>query len=120
MVLPWGNDQERARAERIAKSSQATVLPKLSLTEVAGVICQAKAAVAVDTGLGHLTAALEIPALSLYGPTSPLKVGAYGANQKYLTLKQCPDGNFPPAEPKIFTPMTPGVVWHELAAMLKA
>ena len=120
VVLPWGNDQERARAERIAKSSQATVLPKLSLTEVAGVICQAKAAVAVDTGLGHLTAALEIPALSLYGPTSPLKVGAYGANQKYLTLKQCPDGNFPPADPKIFTPMTPGVVWHELAGMLKA
>ena len=119
VVLPWGNDQERARAERIAENSQATVLPKLSLAEVAGVICEAKAAVAVDTGLGHLTAALEIPAVSLYGPTSPLKVGAYGASQKHLTLKQCPSGNFPPADPEIFTPMTPGVVWQELAPMLQ-
>lgn len=115
VVLPWGNDNEKARAERIASaSSQATVLPKLSLAEVAGVICEAQAAVAVDTGLGHLTAALEIPAVSLYGPTSPIKVGAYGTGQKHLTLEQCPTGDFPVTDPEIFAPMTPTFVWQAL------
>lgn len=120
VVLPWGNDHEKARAERIANaSSRATVLPKLSLAEVAGVICEARAAVAVDTGLGHLTAALETPAVTLYGPTSPLKVGAYGPGQKYLTLDQCPGGEFPATDPEIFAPMTPGVVWQALEKLIK-
>lgn len=119
VVLPWGNSNEQARAERIASaSSQATVLPRLSLAEVAGVICEAQAAVAVDTGLGHLTAALETPAVSLYGPTSPLKVGAYGMGQKHLTLEQCPAGDFPKTDPEIFAPMTPDIVWQSLSTQL--
>ncbi len=120
VVLPWGNDTEKARAERIASaSSQATVLPKLSLADVAGIICEAQAAVAVDTGLGHLTAALETPAVSLYGPTSPVKVGAYGMGQKHLTLEQCPTGEFPKTDPEIFAPMTPGLVWQALDSQIK-
>ncbi|MFK0573802.1 lipopolysaccharide heptosyltransferase I [Endozoicomonas sp.] len=120
IVLPWGNEKEKARAERIASASnQAIVLPRLSLAAVAGVICEAQAAVAVDTGLGHLTAALEVPAVSLYGPTSPLKVGAYGMGQKHLTLEQCPKGNYPVTDPKIFAPMTPALVWQALERQLK-
>ncbi|WP_067586305.1 lipopolysaccharide heptosyltransferase I [Endozoicomonas ascidiicola] len=120
VVLPWGSEKERIRAELIASScDNATVLPKLKLAEVAGVICEAKAAVAVDTGLGHLTAALETPAVSLYGPTSPVKVGAYGAGQKHLTLEQCPAGEFPVTEPEIFTPMTPEVVWHAFEPLIE-
>ncbi|MGI2027646.1 lipopolysaccharide heptosyltransferase I [Endozoicomonas acroporae] len=120
VVLPWGNDHEKARAERIANASgQATVLPKLSLADVAGVICEARAAVAVDTGLGHLTAALETPAVSLYGPTSPVKVGAYGTGQKHLTLEHCPTGEFPATNPGIFAPMTPDVVWRALESQIE-
>ena len=81
---------------------------------MAGVICGARAVVAVDTGLGHLTAALEVPAISLYGPTSPHKVGAYGANQVHLTLNDCQPGNYPETEPELFAPMTPELVWNRL------
>ncbi|WP_067515518.1 lipopolysaccharide heptosyltransferase I [Endozoicomonas ascidiicola] len=120
VVLPWGSEKERIRAELIASScANATVLPKLKLAEVAGVICEAKAAVAVDTGLGHLTAALETPAVSLYGPTSPVKVGAYGTGQKHLTLEQCPAGEFPATEPEIFAPMTPEVVWRAFEPLIE-
>jgi heptosyltransferase-1 len=41
-------------------------------------------AVAVDTGPGHLSAALAVPTVSLYGPTSSALVGAYGRNQVHL------------------------------------
>lgn len=83
--LPWGNENERARAERIAAGLEhAAVLPKLNLAGVAKVIAGASACVAVDTGLGHLAAALDVPCISLYGPTLPGKVGAYGRSQVHL------------------------------------
>lgn len=83
--LPWGNDTEKARAERIvAGLDNAAVLPRLNLAGVAKVIAGARACVAVDTGLGHLAAALDVPTLSLYGPTRPERVGAYGRSQVHL------------------------------------
>lgn len=83
--LPWGNELEKARAERIAAGIEhAAVLPKLNLAGVAKVIAGASACVAVDTGLGHLAAALDVPSISLYGPTLPGRVGAYGRSQVHL------------------------------------
>ncbi|PAU60813.1 lipopolysaccharide heptosyltransferase I [Pseudomonas sp. PIC25] len=83
--LPWGNDTEKTRAERIvAGLDNAAVLPRLNLAGVAKVIAGARACVAVDTGLGHLAAALDVPTLSLYGPTRPERVGAYGRSQVHL------------------------------------
>ncbi|PZP25180.1 lipopolysaccharide heptosyltransferase I [Pseudomonas kuykendallii] len=83
--LPWGNPTEKARAERIAAGlEKVAVLPKLNLAGVAKVIAGARACVAVDTGLGHLAAALDVPCISLYGPTRPYRVGAYGRSQVHL------------------------------------
>ena len=49
--LPWGNEKEKARAERLAKGlSHVVVLPKLSLRELAGQIANAKAVVSVGYG----------------------------------------------------------------------
>ncbi|CAM3642712.1 lipopolysaccharide heptosyltransferase I [Pseudomonas wadenswilerensis] len=83
--LPWGNPAEQARAERIAKGlSNCQVLPKLNLVGVARVLAAAKACIAVDTGLGHLAAALDVPTLSLFGPTNPGLTGAYGKSQVHI------------------------------------
>ena len=83
--LPWGNADEKARAERIAENlSSVSVLPKLNLGGIAKVVAGARACVAVDTGLGHLAAALDVPSISLYGPTLPGRVGAYGRSQVHL------------------------------------
>lgn len=84
--LPWGNEKEKARAERLAQGREnALVLPALSLTELAQHIADAQAVVSVDTGLAHLTAALDKPNITLYGATDPKLIGCYGKNQHYLS-----------------------------------
>ena len=84
--LPWGSEQEKARAERLAQAhSNVIVLPKLTLTELAKQLANAKAVVSVDTGLAHLTAALDKPNITLYGATDPKLIGCYGKNQHYLS-----------------------------------
>ena len=57
------------------------VLPRLSLEKVAHVLAGAEFVVSVDTGLSHLTAALDRPNITLYGPTDPGLIGGYGRNQ---------------------------------------
>ncbi|MCO7564280.1 lipopolysaccharide heptosyltransferase I [Pseudomonas sp. S 311-6] len=82
VCLPWGNQAEKDRAERIAQGlDNCQVLPRLNLAGVARVLAAAKACVAVDTGLGHLAAALDVPTISLFGPTNPGLTGAYGRAQ---------------------------------------
>lgn len=83
--LPWGNEQEHQRAQRIANGlDKTTVLPKLTLTELADQIANAKTVISVDTGLAHLTAALDKPNITLYGATDPKLIGTYGKNQIYI------------------------------------
>lgn len=81
----WGNDAEKKRAEFICQDlPRAQVMPKLSLDEVASLIQGVKAVVAVDTGLGHLSEALNIPTVSLYGPTDPGRTGTVGGHEIHL------------------------------------
>lgn len=83
--LPWGSAKEQQRALRLADGfAHVTVLPKLSLAEVATILAGAKAVISVDTGLSHLTAALDRPNITLYGPTDPQLIGGYGRNQNSL------------------------------------
>jgi len=86
--IPWSNDEEHERAKRIAgQCKNVQILAKTNLTELANVLSKAKAVIAVDTGLGHLAAALEIPTISLYGPTDPKLIGTHGKFVKHLTTK---------------------------------
>lgn len=89
--LPWGAEHEHQRAIRLAEGFDfVEVLPKLSLEQVARTLAGARAVVSVDTGLSHLTAALDRPNITLYGPTDPGLIGGYGKNQ--FALKS-PDKN---------------------------
>jgi heptosyltransferase-1 len=86
VALPWGSSREQARARFIAEDiSGVEVLPRQTLTGLARQIAQAAGVVAVDTGLGHLAAALGTPAVSLYGATDPGLSGTLGEHQLHLT-----------------------------------
>ena len=85
LVLPWGNASEEARAHRIASAVPAcTVLPKLSLTQLAAVIGHSHAAVGVDTGLVHLAAALNQPTVAIYTDTHPQLTGVLAQDSRKI------------------------------------
>ncbi|MBB3047318.1 heptosyltransferase-1 [Litorivivens lipolytica] len=118
--LPWGSDAERERAQRLAAlTDQVKVLPRLNLQGVAAELQYANFVVSVDTGLGHLAAALNRPTVALYGPTSPDLVGTYGANQCHLLAGDFPRGELPATDPVVMTSLTPRRVWQALTALLK-
>lgn len=70
--LPWVNDQEKARAQRIIDAAgHGELLPKMNLTDLSQVIANAKAVISVDTGIAHITSALDVPLVVLFGSTDP-------------------------------------------------
>ena len=83
VLLPWGSEVELARSHLIAASlTNAVVLPKMNLTQLAVLITKAQAAIGVDTGLMHLAVAFKIPTLALFCDTYIWQAGAmpsYGA-----------------------------------------
>ena len=86
VLLPWGNESERTRAERLAFACPAIrVLSPMNLSQIAGLIAEASGVVGVDTGLAHLAAALGTPAVTLYIASSPQLTGARGQNQICVT-----------------------------------
>ena len=111
VLLPWGNANEQARAERLAAGVRnAIVLPRCTLSQIAAILKQACVVVAVDTGLGHLTAALDTPCVSLYGPTSPRLVGAYGRGQQHLVAAEYSNSLNLDVTPAVFRGLTPDIV----------
>lgn len=81
-VLPWGNDKEKARAERLASLiPDAICAPRLSLEEAAALLGKARAVIGVDTGLSHLAAALDVPTVGIYTATDPGLTGLYAGER---------------------------------------
>ncbi len=76
VFLPWGNQREKERAERLAATSAlASVLPHCNLSELAALICHATGVIGMDTGLMHIAAALGKPGVALYPVTLPELTG---------------------------------------------
>lgn len=127
VVLPWGSEEERDRAERIAAGHQATILPRCSLTELVGYFRQVDAMVCVDSGLAHLGAALDIPSITLYGATNPGLIGTLGAQQHHLSsdfacapcLKRlCHYPEKGEVEPVCYQQLSPQVVWQRVTQLI--
>ncbi|MBA4789386.1 MAG: lipopolysaccharide heptosyltransferase I [Rhizobiales bacterium] len=77
---------ERTRAEVIQRDLPFVhIEPPGPIDEIAPVLAGAQGVVGVDSGLGHLAAALGVPTVGLYGPTNPRLTGLYGP--KVLELR---------------------------------
>jgi len=88
VVLPWGNESERARSERIAAQVLNARIPdRVPIMDVARLIAGAKIVCGVDTGFLHIAAALGVPVVAVFtitkshtaSPTGPGPVEMVGA-----------------------------------------
>ncbi len=78
-VLPWGNEIERTRSVRLAATVPGAVVPPaLALEDLSAVLAGAQGVAGVDTGLTHLAAALNVPAVGIYCATDPAATGIHG------------------------------------------
>jgi len=68
-LLVWGDEKEKERAAYIAKRTEATVLPKLTLNELKACIASADLVIGADSGPTHMAWALNRPSITLFGPT---------------------------------------------------
>jgi len=122
--LPWGNDEEKARANRLAQNNNlAQVSPAMDLNEMASLLSCSAGAIAVDTGLGHLAAALSLPAVSIYGSTDSSLTGTRGQFQVQLSAdfecapclrRECTYTKESAVHPACYQSIKPVTVWQQL------
>ena len=80
IVLTGGNDAaELAYIQRLANrmSAPLNLAGQLSLGETACVLARAAAYVGPDTAVTHMAAALDVPTVTFFGPTDPVKWGPW-------------------------------------------
>jgi heptosyltransferase-1 len=128
VLLPWGNDEERDRAKRIATGCvDARVLARCTQEPMAAYLVGARAVVAVDTGLGHLAAALSVPSVTIYGATKPGLTGTMGESQLQLCAdfpcspclqRHCSYRGDTAVTPACYASVDPERVWQKISALI--
>ena len=69
-LVVWGSIREKQKAEWMKnQSSYVKVMPELSLDDLKRVISNASLLIGSDTGPSHMSWALNIPSILLFGPT---------------------------------------------------
>ncbi len=69
-LIIWGNEKEKVIADEIkALSDQVCVCSKLSLDNLISMISQVDLVIGPDTGPTHMAWALNVPSITLFGPT---------------------------------------------------
>lgn len=89
----WGNEEERAIAERLQKSMGAPlkILPRLSLPQLQQLMSQVELVISMDSLPLHLAATTSVPTFSFFGPSSGDKYAPLGKNHGYFQ-GSCPYG----------------------------
>jgi len=89
IVILWGTDHERILANALASQDlRRCYVPdqRQTIATLAGWIGHAQAVIGVDTGLMHLSAALNRFTVGIYGVTSPHLAGPYPPSPERISL----------------------------------
>ena len=132
VTLPWADAQEHSRAQRIAALAPgARVADRTDLRGIIELLASSAAVVSVDSGIGHLAAALGVPTIALYGPTDAALTGCRGTAVHNVASdfecapcveRRCGYRGDPVlidatrVEPACFSRVTPERVWQQLRA----
>lgn len=128
VYLPWGNAQEKERADRLALlDDKATVLEKSTIKELAATLMHASGVVGVDSGLSHLTAACGTPAVTIYGASSAELTGTMGERNQCLQTafdcspclqKDCQYTQLSPVAPACYQTLAPQQILNSLLELM--
>ena len=80
VLLPQANDQEADLVARLAAQlgPQAQVLPRMTLSGVLSQMAACRGVISVDSGLGHLAVALNLPVVQLFSQPRIERAGPVG------------------------------------------
>lgn len=82
----WGPSEEALAAGVVAASTGAArQLPRTSIADLVAIARRARLMVAGDTGPLHVAAAVGLPIVGLYGPTSPARNGPWHEHDETLS-----------------------------------
>ena len=83
IVLTWGPGEE-SKAQQISDQmkQKSWIAPPTSILESIALYKRMSMLISCDSGPLHLGAALDVPTVSIFGPTDPVRNGAYGVNHK--------------------------------------
>ena len=85
-----------AAAQRVVDAAKKPVINlagRTNLKQLAEVLRRGSAHVCGDTGSGHLAAALNVPVVSLFGPTDPIRSCPYGQDALVVSHRDICDPN---------------------------
>ena len=75
VLIVWGNEEEKQRAEWIVEHSKfAKKLPKTTLSQLKEIISYMDLVIGNDTGPTHMAWGLNIPSITIFGPTPVSRV----------------------------------------------
>jgi heptosyltransferase-1 len=75
ILIAWGSREEKERAEWIEKhTSNVKVLPELNLNTLKALIAKSDLLIGNDTGPTHMAWGLNVPSITIFGPTPVSRV----------------------------------------------
>lgn len=92
VVVAWAGEEERRAAEEIVSAAgdgcRVLLAPPTDLRELATLLRRAALFLGCDSGPAHLAAALNVPCVSVFGPTDPARNGPYGTRSAAVQLDE--------------------------------
>ena len=75
VLVAWGSEEERVKAEWIEKNCEhAKALPKINLNALKAIIGKSDLLIGNDTGPTHMAWGLNVPSITIFGPTPTNRV----------------------------------------------
>jgi ADP-heptose:LPS heptosyltransferase len=91
VIVPIGSDMEEAKQIAGAIGGTAQVWPRGKLRSLAAAIAEADLLVAADTGIARVAAALQVPTITLFGPSWHGRYGQPAPHRNLQGFSNCPD-----------------------------
>ena len=123
-LIVWGpgdyNDAEIIKSSLIFQSYLA---PPTTIKQMAALMGKCSAVIANDSGPMHISAAMGVPTLALFGPTDPRLQGPYGEKNETVRLEslECINCNLTecPKNQECFNEMPADLVLGKFTGMIK-